>query len=319
MILSDDGEECEAGIPAWMATFADLMSLLMCFFVLLLSFSQIDLLKYKVVAGSMRDAFGVQNKIKVMDTPKGTSITSKEFSPGKPQQTPVEVINQVTVEPTQASLSVGNPDSDKQTLRYDRNASEQAEASKTLEMKIKALLVETNKDAEQLARLLKKEITDGKIEIQVRGRIITIRIREAGSFPSGSATLNSNFLPVMNKLRVALTGILGRIGVEGHTDDVPISFGGFRSNWDLSAARALSVTYELIRTDELDDSRFMVVGHADTKPHKPNKDVKSRAQNRRVEIIIRQGLDVQTEEEIKRIQQMNPEVMDILQELTTDL
>ena len=109
--------------------------------------------------------------------------------------------------------------------------------------------------------------------------------------------------------------------IEGHTDNIPISsFGSrFRSNWDLSAARALSVTYELIRTDELDDSRFMVVGHADTKPHKPYKDAKSRAQNRRVEIIIRQGLDVQTEEEIKRIQKMNPEVMDILQELTTDL
>ena len=314
-----DEDECEAGIPAWMATFADLMSLLMCFFVLLLSFSQIDLLKYKVVAGSMRDAFGVQNRIKVMDTPKGTSITSTEFSPGKPQPTPVETINQVTVEPTQASLSVGNPDSDNQTLRYDRDASQQTETAQTLKKKIKALLVETNKDADKLARLLKKEITDGKIEIQVRGRIITIRIREAGSFPSGSATLNTNFLPVMGKLRVALTGILGRIGVEGHTDDVPISFGGFRSNWDLSAARALSVAYELIKTDELDDSRFMVVGHADTKPHKPNKDDQSRAQNRRVEIIIRQGLDVQTEEQIKRIQNMNPDVMDILQELTTDL
>lgn len=319
MIPLDDGEECEQGIPAWMATFADLMSLLMCFFVLLLSFSQIDLLKYKVVAGSMRDAFGIQNKIKVMDTPKGTSITTTEFSPGKPQPTPVKTINQVTVEPTQASLSVGNPDSDIRTLRYDRDANRQSEAAKNLEKKIKALLVETDKDAEQLARLLKKEITDGKIEIQVRGRIITIRIREAGSFPSGSAILNTSFLPVMDKLRIALKGILGRIGVEGHTDDLPISFGGFRSNWDLSAARALSVTYELIRTDELDDSRFMVVGHADTKPHKPYKDAKSRAQNRRVEIIIRQGLDVQTEEEIKRIQKMNPEVMDILQELTTDL
>jgi len=314
-----DEDECEAGIPAWMATFADLMSLLMCFFVLLLSFSQIDLLKYKVVAGSMRDAFGVQNRIKVMDTPKGTSITSKEFSPGKPRPTPVKTINQVTVEPTQASLSVGNPDSDKQTLRYDRDASQQTDAAQTLKKKVKALLVETNKDADKLARLFKKEITEGKIEIQVRGRIITIRIREAGSFPSGSATLNTNFLPVMVKLRVALTGILGRIGVEGHTDDVPISFGGFRSNWDLSAARALSVAYELIKTDELDDSRFMVVGHADTKPHKLNEDDQSRAQNRRVEIIIRQGLDVQTEEQIRRIQNMNPDVMDILQELTTDL
>ena len=312
-------EEEDTGAPGWMATFADLMSLLMCFFVLLLSFSQIDLLKYKVVAGSMRDAFGVQNRIKVMDTPKGTSITTTEFSPGKPVPTVVETVNQVTVEPTQASLSVGNPDSAKQTLRYDRDASKQTDAEKTLEKKVKSLLMETERNADQLAKVLEKEIKDGKIEIQVRGRTITIRIREAGSFTSGSAVLNANFLPIMTKLRTALRSILGSIGVEGHTDDVPISFGEFRSNWDLSAARALSVAHELIKTNELDNSRFMVVGHAETKPHKPNLDDESRALNRRVEIIIRQGLDMQTEEEIRKIQSMNPEVMEIIQQLSNDI
>jgi chemotaxis protein MotB len=76
-------DEGAPGTPAWMATFADLMSLLMCFFVLLLSFSEMDLQKYKQVAGSMKNAFGVQNQTKVMDIPKGTSIIAQEFSPGK--------------------------------------------------------------------------------------------------------------------------------------------------------------------------------------------------------------------------------------------
>ena len=71
----NDEDECNcppAGLPAWMGTFADLMALLMCFFVLLLSFAEMDVLKFKQIAGSMSMAFGVQNKVHVRDIPKGT-------------------------------------------------------------------------------------------------------------------------------------------------------------------------------------------------------------------------------------------------------
>ena len=87
MIDFEDQEEEQQGAPAWMATFADLMSLLMCFFVLLLSFSEMDVEKYKQIAGSMKLAFGVQNRVKVDDIPKGTSVIAQEFSPGKPEPT----------------------------------------------------------------------------------------------------------------------------------------------------------------------------------------------------------------------------------------
>ena len=73
-MIDFEGEEEEGGGAGWLATFADLMSLLMCFFVLLLSFSEMDLAKYKQVAGSMKDAFGVQNEVRAKDIPKGTSI-----------------------------------------------------------------------------------------------------------------------------------------------------------------------------------------------------------------------------------------------------
>ncbi|MFT6438202.1 MAG: chemotaxis protein MotB, partial [Candidatus Azotimanducaceae bacterium] len=109
MIEFEAEEEQSPGIPAWMATFADLMSLLMCFFVLLLSFSEMDVEKYKQVAGSMKNAFGVQSQVKVMDIPKGTSIIAQEFSPGKPQPSQIKTVNQFTTETTKASLSVGNP------------------------------------------------------------------------------------------------------------------------------------------------------------------------------------------------------------------
>ena len=100
-------EECKCpppGLPAWMGTFADLMSLLMCFFVLLLAFSEMDVLKFKQIAGSMKFAFGVQNKIEVKDIPKGTSVIAMEFTPGKPEPTPIETIQQQTVEMTQQML-----------------------------------------------------------------------------------------------------------------------------------------------------------------------------------------------------------------------
>jgi len=100
--------ECKCppeGLPAWMGIFADLMALLMCFFVLLLSFSEMDVLKFKQIAGSMEYAFGVQSILKVKDIPKGTSVIAQEFTAGKADPTPIEVIIQKTTEMTKAKLN----------------------------------------------------------------------------------------------------------------------------------------------------------------------------------------------------------------------
>ena len=308
MIDLGDEDEGPPGAPAWMATFADLMSLLMCFFVLLLSFSEMDVLKYKQIAGSMKNAFGVQNQVKVKDIPKGTSVIAREFSPGRPTPTQVKTVNQFTTETTKQSLSVGTPDaSDIDPKKLDKKQTEQL-----LEEKLKSLVAETKADADKLRRALKDELEEGKVEIESSGRSITVRIREKGSFPSGSATLNSDFVPVMETLRLALKDINGKIAVEGHTDDIPISSGRFRSNWGLSASRALSVTHELILDESLDHKRFMVIGRADTQPYQPNTSRQNRAQNRRVEIVIRQGLDNATAASIKDIQKSNPSVLESL-------
>ena len=103
-------EEVKLGQPQWMATFADLMALLMCFFVLLLSFSEMDLLKYKQVAGSMAEAFGVQNQVVADGIPKGTSVIAQEFSPGRPQPTVDPVMQQQTVDTNNQSLQTGQAD-----------------------------------------------------------------------------------------------------------------------------------------------------------------------------------------------------------------
>jgi len=287
-----------------MATFADLMSLLLSFFVLLLSFSEMDVEKYKQIAGSMKFAFGVQNEIKVDDIPKGTSVIAREFSPGKPEPTIMDTINQVTEQSTKNSLQVGNPEAPELDAEQTREL---------LEKKVEALLEETREDAEELRETLAEEVQTGKVDIETEGRSIIVRIRENGSFPSGSATLNDEFLPVMARLREALLEIPGTIAVEGHTDDVPISGGRFRSNWDLSASRALSVTHELLTSGELSNDRMMVVGYAETEPFTNNESPEGRAMNRRVELVIRQSLEDSRQQDLEVIRKANSDIVDVLE------
>ncbi|MFW5823483.1 MAG: flagellar motor protein MotB, partial [Marinobacter sp.] len=89
-------EEESTGTPAWVVTFADLMSLLMCFFVLLLSFSEIDAMKFKQIAQEMAKAFGVQREIPAVEIPQGTSPVFQHFSPGKPDPTDLDEVRQST-------------------------------------------------------------------------------------------------------------------------------------------------------------------------------------------------------------------------------
>ena len=311
--MTEDCPECPTGIPAWMATFADLMSLLMCFFVLLLSFSEMDVLKYKQLSGSMRDAFGVQRQINVKDVPKGTSVIAQEFSPGRPEPTPISEVRQATVDDTQSSLDIGErtPQEPKPDQKLDQKSDikvtvDEELAKQLLVEKLQTLIKATEDDARNLASALKKEISSGKVDVETRGRRIIIRVREQGSFPSGSAELRRQFRPVMAMVRNVLKTVPGKVSVEGHTDSIPISTSVFRSNWDLSSARALSVAHELFSGDTLDHNRFMVTGFADTKPIAANDNEENRARNRRVEIVIHQGLDDETSEELKKMQQIDP-------------
>ncbi|PCJ26637.1 MAG: type VI secretion system protein TssL [SAR86 cluster bacterium] len=294
-------EEVKAGAPAWMATFADLMALLMCFFVLLLSFSEMDVQKYKQVAGSMRDAFGVQNQTAATAIPMGTSIIAQEFSSGRPQPTAENVVQQQTAESMKMSLKSGEAD-----------YGEDAAARQILIGKLEQLREQTENDVAMLEEILEKEIKDDMIDIESGFRSITIRIRERGSFGSGSAALNTDFIPVMEQLRNVLVDINGRIAVEGHTDDIPISTPLTPSNWHLSSQRALSVAHELLKDGTIEDDRFMVVGYADTKPFAANTSAQDRARNRRVEIVIHQGLDDEITKELKELESADDDLLNTL-------
>ncbi|MEM1142757.1 MAG: MotB family protein [Pseudomonadota bacterium] len=293
----DDGP---AGTPAWMATFADLMSLLMCFFVLLLSFSEMDVQKFKEMAGSMALAFGVQQQFELDSIPKGTSVIALEFSPGKTVDTIEETIQQVT------------DDQRDQSIRVGENAITEAELEAQLEAKVAELIEETAADAEKLEELLAEEIDEGKVDVETEGRTIKVRIREKGSFPSGSATLATDFIPVIDKIRNSLVEIPGTVAIEGHTDNVPIRRGRYKTNWALASGRALSVTHELLKNNVLDDERMMVVGFADTQPFTSNDTSDGRASNRRVEIVIRQRISDEEADELDQLRDVNPDALKVL-------
>jgi chemotaxis protein MotB len=284
------------GLPAWMGTFADLMSLLMCFFVLLLSFSEMDVLKFKQIAGSMKFAFGVQNKIEVKDIPKGTSVIAMEFRPGRPEPTPIETIQQQTIDMTQEMLEfqAGNEDSaggrQKQPGEQRGGAAQQTATDQQSKSTSKSASQEEVAElTRKVAQQLEKQIVDGAIEMDSLGQQFTIRIRENGSFSAGSAFLQPQFVPILRKIGAMLADIPGQIEVTGHSDSQQISNELYRSNWDLSSQRAVAVAEALIMADGFDESRMSVVGKADTAPLDKDDEVKSRSRNRRVEISINQG------------------------------
>jgi len=297
--------ECEPGLPAWLATFGDLMSLLMCFFVLLLSFSEMDAQKFKKMAGSMAQAFGVQLVMKVDDIPKGTSIIAQEFSPGRPDPTPINEIYQHTDDITKMSLDVDC--SEEFDVEQGSESIEGGVELQTIE-KMEKLQKETEADAIALAETMKEQIVAGQVEVETKGRSIIIRIREQGSFYSGSAELHEKYVPVLAEVRELLSERPGDIQIQGHTDDVPINTPRFRSNWELSAARAVSVAHELLRDEEINPTRMTVSGLGETRPLIDNKTAENRAVNRRVEIVISQGVDKELQDQINALKYKAPAV-----------
>ncbi len=255
-----------AGVPAWVMTFADLMTLLMCFFVLLLAFSEMDAAKFKQLSGSMKEAFGVQSEIEVRTIPKGTSVVAQEFSPGKPEPSSINQVRQFTI------------DSNRNTLdALDRELKE---------------IRETRDHARRLRMALKEELERGNVSIQTEGMKVIVHIMENASFDSGMADLRKGFLPALTKIGELIDNNSGEVTISGHTDNVPISNDRFRSNWDLSTSRAVSVAHDLLQVSKLSPENVIVTGHADTRPRAPNDSVENRAKNRRVDIAIVRGKEI---------------------------
>jgi chemotaxis protein MotB len=235
--VSDDDpgitEEIEEGAPMWVVTFGDLMSLLMCFFVLLLSFSEMDRNKYRIVSGSMKNAFGIQRKKPIFDSPKGQKMISREFD-----QAIVLVKIQDVIDPIQQELQ------------------EEFQEFQT------------------------------SVEIEVDEEEVTIRMMGEATFDIGRAALRKEFVPLLLKIGEVLAKTKGEIIIAGHTDNVPLMGGRFRSNLGLSMARAGSVAEYLLKSTSIDPKKLSTMGFGEYRPLASNDTVEGRRKNRRVEIIV---------------------------------
>ena len=149
---------------------------------------------------------------------------------------------------------------------------------------------ETDAEFARIRKELAKEIEKGKAEVERDGAKIIIRLAEQGSFGSGSADLQAGFTDVLGQVGKTIAPTTGRVFVEGHTDNVPVVFNDrFRSNWDLSGARAGAVADFLTGSAGVPPGRMSVSGYADTRPLESNNEAVGRARNRRIEIIIDGG------------------------------
>ena len=378
-------EECPKcppkGAPAWMATFADMATLLMAFFVLILSFAEFNVPKFKQISGSLKNAFGIQRIVPVVEQPKGTTVLSLNFSPSPApsvtknlrQQTSdseqknldlkseidegdsaksnskenldaknlsKEIIDQiqsdnVTVETINdkvlVSVNTENKSSEeiseliKDTVDAVETARESTGATDTdvliggIDQNIKSMasatienqslknqvsnLEKQNSESEkviqekkqkaefsedQLRVALKQEIGKGLAEVQREKDRVVVTVGSAGAFSSGSAKLTKQARAIMQKIAKVSGKGAGQVNVSGHTDDVPLIFGGqFRDNWDLAAARASSVVQELSKAKTIPSEKLKAISFGETKPLEQNDTREGREKNRRIEIEIK--------------------------------
>ena len=373
------------GAPAWMATFADMATLLMAFFVLILSFAEFNVPKYKQISGSLKESFGVQKVVPVVEQPKGTTVISLNFSPS-PSPSVTETLRQQTTELQQPELELQTKTEDspeggeldkKKTSDFDGDggksdasldaqdlAKQLKKAIDTGEIKIetlgenvvinfpkeelnqeeiKSMIKETmsalaearqatgasesevlfggleaelqelaasleesfpgdgtdqggssqqeklqnaSKATEELTVALQEQIDQGLIEVEQREGSVFISVGAGGAFPSGTADLTADAQDILDRIALTAMSPDSQITVTGHTDDIPISNGKFRDNWDLAAGRAASVVQAIEQTGLVSGGRMSAVSKGETDPVADNVTVDGREENRRIEIEI---------------------------------
>ncbi|BCB96092.1 chemotaxis protein MotB [Dissulfurispira thermophila] len=124
------------------------------------------------------------------------------------------------------------------------------------------------------------------ISVKTDPRGVVVTFSDAVLFASGSADIKSEVFNALDKISKVIKDVPGRITIEGHTDNVPVSGGKYTSNWELSTARAASILHFFIQKGGLDPNRFSIAGYGEYRPVASNETEDGRAKNRRVELVI---------------------------------
>lgn len=279
-------EDPPAGSPAWMATFSDLMNLLLCFFVLLFSMSTIDEAKLNELIASMSSSFSI---FSAGATSIGEGIL---ISNGVSQLNDLaEYINSMgAAEDSETeSDNINEYAAQDQVLDQDKENTESYEETKeSISDKMEEMNLQEN---EQLAEMISEAIADSnmsdQIDVSFTSQYVLLTMKGALLFDSGSDALKKESMGVLDKVAVILEKYAaGEIEINGHTDNVPIKSARFADNEELSSARALSVFYYLVNNSTLDATKIKHAGMGERVPIADNSTEEGRAKNRRVEIRI---------------------------------
>lgn len=265
-------EEAPApGSPAWMATFGDLMNLLLCFFVLLFAFSSVDQAKYEELVASFSNSFSIFNG-GGSGVEQGVLISS-----GASQLNDLDAYFN----------NMGKTSESEETTQKDPKKEYEEQLQKEQKEATEAIYEEVTELAEQ------KQITD-KVSITMDSNYQYVKISISGAilFDSGKPDIKKGALPILNRIGDILK-IYSKylIKIEGHTDNVPISSGVYKSNMWLSTARATTVFEYLTNEKGLNPDTLEASGRSEFNPIASNKTPEGRAKNRRVEIKIYSDLD----------------------------
>ena len=148
----------------------------------------------------------------------------------------------------------------------------------------------------ELARRFEDDLASNLLDLRLDGRGLVISLQEAGAFPTGSAELASSAQALVGTIGESIRDLDNIVRVEGHTDDVPIFTAEYRSNWELSTARATSVVRHLVEGVGIPADRLAVAGYGEYRPLVPNDSDANRAKNRRVDIVVLSTRTANTEE-----------------------
>lgn len=262
-------EEQPAGSPAWMATFSDLMNLLLCFFVLLFSMSSVDAEKFDQIANALASRLNI------------FSGGSTSIAQGQLISSGISQLNEL--DEYYSSMGQTSEETGDEILNL-QEAIDELNREETEEM------------YDDISSMSSEYNLDRYMDIGMDasgGRYITIEISGNFLYVSGSAELTSEALPIFSRIGDILKNYQGyRIATIGHTDNVPVSRNSrYRSNMELSSARASVAARYLIDNKGMEPSLMEWIGRGEYDPIADNSTVEGRAQNRRIEIRIYNSLN----------------------------
>ncbi|MGC6583566.1 flagellar motor protein MotB [Paenibacillus sp. Dod16] len=247
----------------WMITYADLITLLLIFFVVMYAMSRLDTEKYKLVTQSLQATFQSGDSILEM----GSGITGT-----------ADTENHKNPPPKPAAEEEGGEEKDADTT---------AEPLTERELAFRA-------QEEELANfmgLIQQYVKDNQLEEDIfiadEPQGIAITLSDRFLFDVGKAELKPGAAPVLGKLASLFGDLNTTVSIEGHTDNVPIGrYSSYKDNWELSGARAMSVLRFFLDNSKLDPEGFQYAGYADTRPAADNATAEGKQKNRRVEITV---------------------------------